>query len=167
MSVGEIDNPETMMMGGLSPIKHREASQKEGDNTATMVPESFGKFDKKTYYGGDDVSNIAEAQDLLNQLERAGESNKGSNRMLDGLTINNKQSESVIETATINDSKRGTVMLEGTIPIDNHMGKMSLPSSQPERKPSVSRVKSEQPLAGEDFIFNQSQMSSGRVLNNL
>lgn len=60
------------------------------------------------------------------------ESNKGSNRMLDGLTINNKQSESVIETAnigSITDSKRGTMMLEGT-PIDGKSkeGKMSLPS---------------------------------------
>jgi hypothetical protein len=40
---------------------------------------------------------MAEAQDLLNQLERVGanqvgnESNeKGSNRMLDGITVNNK-----------------------------------------------------------------------------
>lgn len=62
------------MMGGLSPIKHRETSQKDG---ATMPPESFGdgktqnyfnnlEIDKRTFDGGDDVSNIAEAQDLLN-----------------------------------------------------------------------------------------------------
>lgn len=68
--MGEIDNPETMIMGGLSPIKHREVSQKDNTAASAMPPESFGdgknyfinmEIDKKTYYGGDDVSNIAEA----------------------------------------------------------------------------------------------------------
>lgn len=93
--------------------------------------------------------------------------------MLDGITLNNKQSDSVLDSVKHSDKQQPmmTGSIDGTKrgPIRNSKeGKMGLPSNMVKRKTSDPvRVKSEQPLPGEDFIFNQSQMSSGRVMQQI